>query len=85
MVEQDLPARATPPVQVADGLVYLRFHGPGGKYRRSYDDIFLTSHAARIAEEIKTGHEIYAYFNNTMGDAIGNLQTLNRMVRECFD
>lgn len=82
MVEQDLPASATPPVQVAEDFAYLRFHGPDGRYRGSYDDTFLADYAARIAEGIKEGRDIYVYFNNTMGDAIRNLQILNKMVRD---
>lgn len=82
MVEQDLPTSATPPVQVAEDFTYLRFHGPDGSYRGSYDETILAGHAARIVNGIKDGRDMYIYFNNTMGDAIGNLQTLNRMVRD---
>jgi uncharacterized protein YecE (DUF72 family) len=53
MVEQDLPASATPPVQVSEDFAYLRFHGPEGGYRGSYDDTFLAGHAARIAKRKK--------------------------------
>jgi uncharacterized protein YecE (DUF72 family) len=82
MVEHDMPASATPHVQVAEYFTYLRFHGPDGKYKGSYDDTFLASYASRIAEEVNHGHDVYVYFNNTMGDALGNLQTLNRKVSE---
>lgn len=82
MVEQDLPASATPPVQVAEDFAYLRFHGPDGGYRGSYDASFLTGCAARIAESLQGGRDMYVYFNNTMGDAFANLQTLNRMVTD---
>ena len=82
MVEQDLPASATPPIQVAEDFTYLRFHGPEGRYRGSYEETFLASHAARIRDGIKDGRDMYVYFNNTMGDAVGNLQTLNRMLAD---
>jgi uncharacterized protein YecE (DUF72 family) len=82
MVEQDLPKSPTPQVTVADHFVYLRLHGPEGTYRGSYDDPFLSGHAKRIAAWVKEGREVYVYFNNTMGDALGNLGTLNRMVEE---
>ena len=82
MVEQDLPASATPAVRVAEDFTYLRLHGPNGGYRGSYDDTILAGYAVRIADEIKAGLCVYVYFNNTMGDAVGNLQTLNRMVAE---
>jgi uncharacterized protein YecE (DUF72 family) len=80
MVEQDLPKSPTPQLTVAEDFVYLRFHGPDGTYRGSYDTPFLSGHAKRIAKWVKEGREVYAYFNNTMGDAAGNLGTLNAMV-----
>jgi len=80
MVEQDMPKSATPHVMVSDDFIYLRFHGPEGNYRDSYGDAFLLNHAKRIAAWLKEGRQVYAYFNNTMGDALGNLGTLNRMV-----
>jgi uncharacterized protein YecE (DUF72 family) len=82
LVEQDLPASATPPVQVAEDVTYLRFHGPDGGYRGSYDETTLAGYAARIVEGIKNGRDIYVYFNNTIGDAVGNLQTLNKKVKD---
>ena len=80
MVEQDMPKSATPQVTVAEDFRYLRFHGPEGTYRGSYSAPFLSNHAERIARWVKEGREVYVYFNNTMGDAWGNLETLNRMV-----
>jgi uncharacterized protein YecE (DUF72 family) len=80
MVEQDLPKCPTPQKTVAEDFVYLRFHGPEVAYRGSYDDSFLLGHAKRIAVWVKERREVYVYFNNTMGNAAGNLGTLNRMV-----
>jgi uncharacterized protein YecE (DUF72 family) len=82
MVEQDMPKSATPKVTVAEDFHYLRFHGPEGTYRGSYDDPFLLGRAKRIAAWVKDGREVYVYFNNTMGDALGNLGTLNAMVEQ---
>lgn len=82
LVEQDLPASAPPPVQVAEDFTYLRFHGPEGGYRGSYDETILAGYAVRIVDGIKEGRDMYVYFNNTMGDAIGNLQTLNKKVSD---
>lgn len=81
MVAHDKPQAATPEVEIAESFVYLRFHGPEGTYRGSYEDALLDGHAQRIAHWVKEGKEVYAYFNNTMGDALGNLQTLNKKVR----
>jgi uncharacterized protein YecE (DUF72 family) len=57
-------------------FTYLRFHGPGGDYRGSYNDQFLEEYASYIAEWLAEGKKVFVYFNNTMGDAIGNLNRL---------
>lgn len=82
MVEHDLPKSLTPRVIVSENFNYLRFHGPEGTYRGSYDDAFLLGHASRVAALLKEGREVFVYFNNTAGDALGNLKTLNAMVEE---
>ena len=64
-----------------DGLnVYLRFHGPGGNYRGSYSEDFLYEYAQYVRSWLEDGKTVYAYFNNTMGDAVKNLITLNDFV-----
>jgi uncharacterized protein YecE (DUF72 family) len=80
MVEHDLLKCPSPKIERAESFIYLRFHGPEERYAGSYDDVILENYAKRIVAWIKEGKEVYAYFNNTMGDALGNLQTLNRMV-----
>ena len=80
MVEHDLLKSVTPKIEIAQSFAYLRFHGPEPSYRGSYDDSILDRHAKRIVSWLKDGKEVYVYFNNTMGNALGNLQTLNRMV-----
>lgn len=82
MVEQDLPKSPTPQVTVAEDFKYLRFHGPEGTYRGSYEDSFLLNHAKRITAWVKEEKEVYVYFNNTLGDALGNLATLDTMVKQ---
>ncbi|MBB1284942.1 DUF72 domain-containing protein [Flavisolibacter sp. BT320] len=84
MVEQDMPRSATPRVRVAEDFHYLRFHGPEGTYRGSYADEYLAGQAKRIAAWLKEGLEVYAYFNNTMGNALENEGTLNQMVEEAL-
>ena len=84
LVEHDLPTSPAPPVQLAVDFKYLRFHGPDRGYRGSYDETTLATYAAQIVNGIKNGQDIYVYFNNTLGDAIGNLQTLNKKVRDSF-
>lgn len=63
-------------------FVYVRFHGPGGDYKGSYDDNFLYEYASYIKEWIAEGKTVYTYFNNTMGDAIANLETLRNYITE---
>lgn len=84
MVIHDMPASAAPLTAIADDLVYLRFHGPEGGYRGSYADDFLYEYAQYIKEWCQEGKTVYAYFNNTMGDALNNLQLLNKYVSDSF-
>jgi uncharacterized protein YecE (DUF72 family) len=62
--------------------IYLRFHGPGGNYRGSYDDGFLYEYATYIHEWVNAEKDVYVYFNNTMGDAVKNLLLLNQYVKK---
>jgi uncharacterized protein YecE (DUF72 family) len=62
-------------------VLYYRFHGLDGRYRGSYQNEVLNMHARIIKACIAEGREVYAYFNNTMGDAFGNVQTLTNLVQ----
>jgi len=81
IVIHDLPASATPITVSKADFMYLRFHGPGGRYRGSYTDDFLLGYAQHIKTWLNEGKSVYCYFNNTMGDAVKNLETLNGMVQ----
>ncbi len=81
MVTHDLPAAATPLSESTATFRYLRFHGPGGSYRGSYSDDFLYQYANYIKTWTSEGDLIYLYFNNTIGDAVKNLETLNSFVK----
>jgi uncharacterized protein YecE (DUF72 family) len=61
-------------------FIYLRFHGPDGNYRGTYTQDTLMEYAHYIKEWIDEEKVVYTYFNNTMGDAIKNLETLNHFV-----
>ncbi|RNL55755.1 DUF72 domain-containing protein [Pedobacter jejuensis] len=63
-------------------FVYLRFHGPGGDYKGSYSDALLAEYASYITDWIDEGKTVFTYFNNTMGDAHGNLKMLQNMINE---
>ncbi len=80
LVIHDLPASVSPAFESHKRLQYLRFHGPGGRYRGSYTDEFLKRNALQIKAWMNEKKTVYCYFNNTMGDAIGNLVTLNNLV-----
>jgi uncharacterized protein YecE (DUF72 family) len=80
MVLQDIPKSATPFSYIRGDFVYLRFHGPEPRYRGDYSNEFLKRYAEYIKEWIKEKKSVYAYFNNTVGAAVENLQTVNKYV-----
>jgi uncharacterized protein YecE (DUF72 family) len=80
LVQHDFPSSITPEMETQNPIVYMRFHGPGGKYRGSYTDEALLATSNKVKTWIEKGKQVYVYFNNTMGDAENNLQTLNRFV-----
>jgi len=57
-------------------FVYLRFHGPAGDYKGSYGKATLKGYAEMIEEWQGEDKEVYVYFNNTIGDAITDLEIL---------
>jgi uncharacterized protein YecE (DUF72 family) len=81
MVIQDKAKAATPMEITAEELVYLRFHGPEGNYKGSYSDGFLYEYSLYIQEWQQEGKTVFAYFNNTAGAALENLNFLKR----CLD
>jgi uncharacterized protein YecE (DUF72 family) len=62
-------------------FVYLRFHGEKGDYRGTYNTEFLNLKAKTIRQWLGQGRDVYVYFNNTIGGAAENLETLNEMVK----
>lgn len=82
LVIHDIPKSATPFLNQQTDFIYLRFHGPTGNYRESYSEDFLNEYPMTIHEWLEAGKSVYVYFNNTMGDAFNNLQTLNKMLQD---
>lgn len=82
LVIQDIPASATPLSPQIGKFIYLRFHGPEPRYRGTYSNEFLLKYSQYIKQWINEGKTVFAYFNNTVGDAAGNLQTLNSYVKQ---
>jgi len=64
-------------------FVYLRFHGPGELYASAYDEATLADYAAKIAGWLEEGRDVWAFFNNTAGDAAPqDAQRLRALVDE---
>lgn len=84
MVFHDKAGSVSPQPEPDAGHVYLRFHGPDGNYKGSYDHGLLFEYAGYIAEWLDVGKAVYVYFNNTMGAAVENLRTLEKFLREEF-
>lgn len=80
IVIHDKPGSATPLLDSDVNYKYVRFHGPNGDYKGHYDNGFLYEYAQYVQEWNQEGQIVYVYFNNTMGDAIKNLDMLNSLV-----
>ncbi|MEJ7558403.1 MAG: DUF72 domain-containing protein [Pedobacter sp.] len=82
LVVHDKTPANTPMIEMESSFAYLRFHGPGGSYRGSYSDDVLYEYATYIREWQLEDKKVYVYFNNTMGNAIDNRNTLLAMLAE---
>ncbi len=62
-------------------FVYMRRHGPGGRYRGCYSPEALAADAARTRQWLDGGRDVYVYFNNDIGGhAVDNARDLIRQV-----
>jgi uncharacterized protein YecE (DUF72 family) len=61
----DAPA----PWQVTASFVYVRGHGPSGRYKGHYSDRTLRSWARDIAKWKRGGRDVYVYFDNDQKSA----------------
>ena len=82
VVIHDKPGSAPGMVESDAAYRYVRFHGPKGDYRGQYEDDFLYEFAENIQDWLAEGKTVFAYFNNTMGEAVKNLSLLNAVVNE---
>ena len=72
----DLVGIPTPQVITSD-VIYIRFHGPTGKYQGNYSKSALQNWAKWIKENIKEACNIYVYFNNDINAyAVNNAKQL---------
>jgi uncharacterized protein YecE (DUF72 family) len=62
-------AAAPAPWAATASFVYVRGHGPSGRYFGDYTDEALNEWAARIAGWRAQGRDVYAYFDNDIGTA----------------
>ena len=70
-----------PRVTTAD-WTYMRYHGPGGRYRGCYTPQMLREQAGFIRGYLSAGLDVYAYFNNDVeGHAVRNAADLKRYVQ----
>jgi uncharacterized protein YecE (DUF72 family) len=82
IVIHDIPKSVTPLIHHKSDFMYIRFHGPTGNYRDSYSEDFLNEYVTYINEWMEEGKTVYVYFNNTLGDALNNLKTLNSLLQD---
>ena len=62
-------------------IVYVRFHGPGGRYFGRYETNRMMRWAARLYELAQSGRDVFAYFNNDPeGMAVVNAQELQLLI-----
>ena len=60
---------APSPWEVTASFVYVRGHGPGGRYVGRYPEAQLADWSARIRAWRKAGCDVYAYFDNDVKSA----------------
>ncbi len=82
MVLHDMPGSINQQLRTTAPFAYVRFHGQQGDYRGSYPLAILEKHAVQISTWLKDGKDVYVYFNNTMGDAFANAQTLQSLIKK---
>jgi uncharacterized protein YecE (DUF72 family) len=73
---------APAPWEVTASWVYVRGHGPGGRYFGRYEDAELAAWAERIAAWRSQGRDVYAYFDNDVKSAAPfDAEGLKRLAR----
>ncbi|OKL40322.1 DUF72 domain-containing protein [Pontibacter flavimaris] len=71
------------PLHVTAGFVYVRLHGPGGKYAGSYPEEALQGWAQQCQDWQRQGLEVYVYFDNDqLGYAAFNALRLQEIMRQ---
>ena len=84
LVLHDMPKSKVIVDETLAKFVYMRFHGPTGDYKGSYTTDLLQQRAASIQHWLTKGKDVYVYFNNTVGNAFENSQTLLKLVGQAI-
>jgi uncharacterized protein YecE (DUF72 family) len=79
-------ADAPSPWKRTANFVYIRAHGPGGRYKDHYKQATLAEWRTKIARWDRRGHDVYVYFDNDQksaapADARRLLECLNTVPR----
>lgn len=80
IVLHDMPKGKNDKLNKNAAFVYYRFHGDRGSYRGSYSKAQLLQYADDIKKFLQKGMDVYAYFNNTIGNAFENARTLQQLI-----
>ncbi len=77
----DMPGMKVPRVVTCD-IIYVRFHGPTGRYQGNYSRAALQGWAKWIKDNLKGKKAVFAYFNNDYNAyAINNAKTLKKQLQ----
>jgi uncharacterized protein YecE (DUF72 family) len=78
----ELDHHQSPIITTAD-FIYIRLHGPEGKYNGSYSNQQLKEWAKRCRNWSKSGKEVFIYFDNDQkGYAANNAQSLQTLIKK---
>jgi len=78
----ELAGHQSPMEETAD-FVYVRLHGPHGKYQGKYTDEVMADWAQRCRKWQQKGKEVYIYFDNDeKGYAAENARQLNTLLNK---
>jgi len=73
------------PISSTADFVYIRLHGPEGKYQGSYNEHSLTKWNNMLISWIKEGKDVYLYFDNDQaGYAAFNALEIKKMIGSAY-
>jgi uncharacterized protein YecE (DUF72 family) len=76
----DFNGRLSPKIITSD-FIYIRLHGPDGKYSGQYSEQALAEWVGAFSQWLKKGEEIFCYFDNDeKGYAVQNAIELRKML-----